>query len=371
MQKLKRPGLITRLGQAFAISLFIALLLYAEKKPDEIDIIPVKDNGGYTLYIENHADYPLQVMVTVILNNMAADVDFPYIATVGAHSKINAFSLQPQDRSKDSGYRFQYKWRKVDFESKTCVEDVFCIVTELVDDVMKFYVVSHQPLPVALLFQPKVFRNLDTRVQFPLVRNCPGGKRTALFAAKLIDKWDGWDQTFVYKWQYGIIGARPQRDFSYRLPFKRGTSHIMIQGFNGEFSHRGKFALDFEMPEGTPICAARAGTVISVEQKYNGGGELDVLKQKANHIEILHDDGTIGRYAHLKKNGVRVRVGQWVNKGKVIGYSGNTGYSSGPHLHFEVVVLTETLDYKSIPVAFRTKSRRLVLLHEGVSYTAW
>jgi murein DD-endopeptidase MepM/ murein hydrolase activator NlpD len=338
---------------------------------DAIDVVPVQDDSGYQFYIENQTVNALQVRVTVELNNMAADVGFPYIATVSGNSKIKAFHVHPKDTKKSSGYRFQYKWRKVRFESKTCTENIFCIKTELIDDIMHFYVENYQKIPIAVVFRPKVFRNLGANVSFPLAKNCPAGKKTSLFKARLIDKWDGWDQTFSYGWQYGIINAHPQKDYAYALPYKRGSSHTMIQGFNGKFSHQGKYALDFEMPVGTLICAARGGQVVSVEKKYNIGGQTGDLKKKANHIEILHNDGTIGRYAHLQKNGVSVRVGQIVKQRQVIGRSGNTGYSSGPHLHFEVVSLEHDLDYTSIPVAFRTREKRLQLLKEGKDYTAW
>lgn len=345
--------------------------IFAADSKDDIEVLPVQDESGYTFYIENQSSIPLQVMVTVELNNMAANVGFPFIATVEGRSKVKAFHLHAEEKSQSSGYRFQYKWRKATYESKSCSDDVFCIKTELVNEVMHFYVENYKEIPLAVIFKPKVFRNLLANASFPLARNCPGGKKTTLFTARLVDKWDGWDQTFTYQWQFGVLGAQPQKDFAYILPYTKGSSHRMIQGFNGEFSHRGKNALDFEMPDGTPICAARGGQVVSVEEQYSVGGEQSLLKKKANHIEILHSDGTIGRYAHLQKNGVIVRVGQHVNAGEVIGYSGNTGYSSGPHLHFEVVVLNNDLEYLSIPVAFRTREKKLQLLKEGQSYPAW
>lgn len=351
----------------FAISASRSMCV--EQKSD-VEVVPVKADSGYTFFIENRSSDVLQVMVTVELDNMASDVSFPYVATVSAHSKINAFSLHAANRFKSSGYRVEYKRRKTRFHSQTCVDGVFCIVTDLKDDVLHFYVDNRQQLPLAVLFKPKMFRNLQTDASLPLVKNCVGNRRTNLFEARLVDKWAGWDHTFAYQWHYGVIGAKADTKYAYALPFRRGESHVMIQGFNGSFSHQGKYALDFDMPEGSPVCAARDGIVTSVEEKYSVGGESEALKLKANHIEILHSDGTFARYAHLKKNGARVRVGRRVKRGQVIGYSGNTGYSSGPHLHFEVVLLKRDLDYESIPVGFRTSREGFVYLREGEEYTA-
>ena len=55
-------------------------------------------------------------------------------------------------------------------------------------------------------------------------------------------------------------------------------------------------------------------------------------------MRILHDDGTMAMYAHLKPEGVLVRIGQRVHAGQPIGLSGNTGFTTGPHLHFAVQV---------------------------------
>ena len=354
------------------LSLFAALTSHrcCAEQQNDVEVLPVKADSGYTFYIQNRTAEILQVMVTVELDNMASDVSFPYVATVSAHSKINAFSLHAANRFKSSGYRVEYKRRKTRFHSKTCIKNVFCIITQLEDDVLHFYVDNQQQLPVAVLFKPTVFRNLQSNTPLPLVKNCAGGRRTNLFDAGLVDKWADWDHTFAYQWHFGIVGAKPDSKYAYALPYKSGESHVMIQGFNGSFSHNGKYALDFEMPEGTSVCAARAGVVISVEEKYNVGGKLEALKFKANHIEVLHSDGTIARYAHLRKKGAHVRVGQHVQRGQVIGYSGNTGYSSGPHLHFEVVLLKDDLDFEGIPVKFRTSQDRFVYLREGDSYRA-
>lgn len=67
------------------------------------------------------------------------------------------------------------------------------------------------------------------------------------------------------------------------------------------------------------------------------GGLKDEYLSQGNYVMILHSDGTEAHYWHLQKNGVTVNEGDSVKAGEIIGYSGNTGYSAFPHLHFEVV----------------------------------
>jgi murein DD-endopeptidase MepM/ murein hydrolase activator NlpD len=67
------------------------------------------------------------------------------------------------------------------------------------------------------------------------------------------------------------------------------------------------------------------------------GGLDEKFLDQGNHIIIRHSDGTLAKYWHLIKEGAFVEVGDDVNKGQVIGLSGNTGYSAFPHLHFKVV----------------------------------
>jgi murein DD-endopeptidase MepM/ murein hydrolase activator NlpD len=123
--------------------------------------------------------------------------------------------------------------------------------------------------------------------------------------------------------------------YIYDLPYKEGSSHKVVQGYGGMFSHKYKAALDFSMPVGTPVYAARNGTVYSFKDDSDEGGPWPKYNNKANYMIIMHDDGSFGCYWHLQKNGVAVKKGI-VSKGQLIGYSGKTGFVLRPHLHFAV-----------------------------------
>jgi len=85
--------------------------------------------------------------------------------------------------------------------------------------------------------------------------------------------------------------------------------------------------IDISVPEGTPIRAAADGTVILEQSEYESGGY-------GNYTCVDHGGGLSTCYAH--QSSFAASVGARVSQGDVIGYSGNTGHSTGPHLHFEV-----------------------------------
>eukprot|EP00949_MAST-11_sp_MAST-11-sp1_P004225 g4225.t1 len=104
-------------------------------------------------------------------------------------------------------------------------------------------------------------------------------------------------------------------------------------------THKGSlaYAYDFALPVGSPIVAARPGVIVACEERFTKGGVSKILKARANFVVIRHACGVYSRYYHLDSHGVTVAVGDHVDAGDLIGYSGNTGFTSGPHLHFDVV----------------------------------
>ena len=138
---------------------------------------------------------------------------------------------------------------------------------------------------------------------------------------------------------------------------------MCIQGNHGPSTHTGtlEYAVDFRLPVGTPIVAARAGRVAAVCSHFVKGGLDSKFRPRANFVAVQHSDGTYARYFHLRHNGVSVKKGDFVSPGDRLGLSGNTGFSSTPHLHFDVVdVLPEdtcqlfvgSIDVPAVAAAF-------------------
>jgi len=164
---------------------------------------------------------------------------------------------------------------------------------------------------------------------------------------------------------YELKGGRVKTDKSYvySLPYPKGNKHLLIQAYNSKMSHTNEISLDFKMKKGNDICAARAGVVIAVKEDSDEGGLKDEYLSKGNHIIIRHDDGSEAMYWHLQKDGVLVNVGDHVLPGELIGYSGNTGYTAFPHLHFQVY----DKDGKNIATRFYTK-KGIIYLRPGKWY---
>ena len=174
---------------------------------------------------------------------------------------------------------------------------------------------------------------------------------------------------FRWSWTYGDPSAVHDDNARYRPPFGGKQKQVLSQGQNGSFSHTGaaRFSFDFAMPIGTPIVAARGGRVVEVSDGHTRSGVSEAFLDQANAVTILQIDGTFATYAHLDP-GSGVRPGMLVNVGDVIGFSGDTGYSTGPHLHFSVWKATAT-GGTTIPIRFYDGSTEGFVPRKGVAYT--
>ena len=149
---------------------------------------------------------------------------------------------------------------------------------------------------------------------------------------------------------------RTQQDsgFVYALPYEKGSSHYVVQGYYSAFSHKNRIALDFKMKKGTKITAARDGVVVRAREDNNKGGWNRKYREYANFVVLEHADGSRAGYWHLQQNGVLVNIGDTVKQGQVIALSGKTGYSAFPHLHF-LVWSNKDGRWQNLPTRFITK----------------
>jgi murein DD-endopeptidase MepM/ murein hydrolase activator NlpD len=198
-------------------------------------------------------------------------------------------------------------------------------------------VVDH-PSPIEVVVKPK------ERLPIATIHSADAGQKFKI--------------AISYKFSIGDPWAIHDPAATYRLPFQDGQTTMVGQVAGGRISTHtdssSRFAVDFVVPIGTPVLAARSGRVVDIDQGYTVGGNDPKLKP--NHILILHEDGTLGIYSHMSPYHMTVSFGQRVEAGTLIGYSGNTGYSSGPHLHFAVLVNDHSADgsanYHSVPATF-------------------
>ena len=178
-----------------------------------------------------------------------------------------------------------------------------------------------------------------------------------------------WNYKYSFKDEIGFSSNIHTGDGKYFLPFSANESYTVVQGEMGTFSHFGEFlySIDFDNQEGTEIAAMRNGLVAFIKQDSNEGGNDLAFIDKANFIWILQNDGSIAKYVHLKQNGVLVSLGDSIRAGDIIGLSGNTGYTQGPHLHVQVLLPKGFNGEEKIPIRFKNIDGALI---EGESYTA-
>ncbi len=239
----------------------------------------------------------------------------------------------------------------------------------------EFYAVNNHIIPVWLNVEFRELINMEASVDLPYSALLEAdGEETFLFRLHST----GQGRRRGYSVSYRYARGDPQTvehddNHAYLLPFAHGQKFRVTQGHYGAFTHHGEntYAIDFDMEEGTPVHAARAGVVVEVKQDSTRGGPSSRYSADANYVLVMHSDGSFGNYVHLRPNGAAVQVGDEVRAGDLVGYSGDTGQSSGPHLHFDVRVPQRDGRMQSIPTRFLNHEQRVVSLQESEFYYAY
>jgi murein DD-endopeptidase MepM/ murein hydrolase activator NlpD len=227
--------------------------------------------------------------------------------------------------------------------------------------------------PVQLAYRLSSTDNVAAETKTTGLRLLPPRSETDLVVVAKANQ--GAAMSFQSDFQFlpGDPAAEHRPTEPYRFPWAAGGSVRVSQAFPDAITHQdpsSTYAVDFVMPIGTPVYAARGGTVIEVASDFfENGLNAAVDGPRANVVRVLHDDGTMSLYGHLNWNSIRVVPGQRVARGEYLADSGNTGFTTGPHLHF-VVQRNKGGAIVSVPVEFAGERGAPVAAQTGGTYVA-
>lgn len=214
-------------------------------------------------------------------------------------------------------------------------------------------------------------KNMTSSRALPFTVDAAGRKSFVLARFKVTDDSRPRSYSYYYHWEYGGRRNSTDNDADYAMPFRPGR-YVVMQGPRGTYSHfagsASENAVDWDVPEGTTVCAARAGRVVGVRADSTVSGTNPKFKPLGNYVIIKHADGTFADYHHLQTDGALVEIGDEVKVGQPIGLSGSTGYASKPHLHFMVFQAIDGKKVLSLPFRLKTDHGTFTDFIRGRSY---
>lgn len=349
------------------IFLFVASAQAKNKGCYDTFCINSSHEGGYqVVYVTSTID-SLQTLYVQFINlkNLKYVQPPKERVEVYAKQKKELARFKIVDKHLASGYAYKY----VLLNHKTnvkCKED-FCIETQDTKETIDFFVYTKDDKTISMDFTFSKVKNYGIEMDFNKAFVVPKNRKLhlATLTKKDIFKRAGYSTT--YNFILADIHAKHNDSVLYALPYARGKAFKVGQSCNGSFSHKGSSAnaIDFSLPLNTPVYAARKGKVIAIKDTFKVGKPDKRYLDKANYVEVMHEDGSTAMYAHLKYKGVVVHVGDNVTTRTLLGYSGNTGYSQGPHLHFVVQTRKSIQKAVSHKVKFNTKQGIIICPKKG------
>lgn len=231
---------------------------------------------------------------------------------------------------------------------------------------------NHLGCDITVTLELDINQNLNSRPPVPVTLSIPGHSEVLLTHLRQRNR-GPWRYSYRWHYNYGNNRAHHDDSVAYDMPLQHGQSCRIMQGFHGKFSHQGddEYAIDFDLPDNTPVLCCREGVVVYVEERFTDGAPTEEYRNKVNCVRVRHSDGSIGEYDHLRLNGAVVEEGQQVQRGDLIGYSGHSGFASGPHLHFCVYTGGDGYHRHPVPIYFRVRGEgRPVELQQDNVYAA-
>lgn len=244
------------------------------------------------------------------------------------------------------------------------------VYTEQAGDRVRLLLDSPKAYPVTVTVRAQLSR-MESDQPLPFTRSVRDARGLSLFELRPAAGAGAPEYRYESRWQCGDAKGVHDSAQVYLLPLAPGTTYELIQGAGGSYSHQDASfnAYDFAAKEGTEVRAARAGVVCATKADSGVGGPDRRYADDANYVAVVHDDGTVGWYLHLRQFSVVVSPGEVISAGQLLGYSGNTGFSGRPHLHFEVFKPLTGYTRRSLPVRFATGAEEPQTLEQGKYYT--
>ena len=225
---------------------------------------------------------------------------------------------------------------------------------------------NREPVPATIVLTFRSPGNLQPGAGRPIERVVPPESEVILVRMRNIVQDRSTRAELTISIDLGSSATEADADHLYAVPFGGNRPRKLSQGFNGAGSHLAsmRYSLDFAMPRGTPILAARAGIVFYLQDGFTAGRADPDLLERANLVVVAHSDGTMASYGHLRR-GIRVSVGDTVAVGDLLGSSGATGFAGQPHLHFHVGKRLLGIPGRTIPIKLRGRDGHVLGLEDG------
>lgn len=268
------------------------------------------------------------------------------------------------DRPPENGLPFEEAARA----ASEPLEPSLTIIREDRDSDASLSAVNDCYCPAEVILQLTDPVNVSATEAGSVVRLVPARQTVVLMNVERASATAPWSFEFKYAYVFGDPEARHGGGHAYRPPFAGARQFLVSQAYPDSMTHdtpQSRYAVDIAMPEQSGVFAARGGVVVAVtHSNFRGGTNIGAFGSDANFVKIMHDDGTFALYAHLSWDSIRVRPGQRVRRGEYIAASGNTGFSTGPHLHF-AVLRNDGLKAISVPVRFQVGQGEVVSPQTG------
>ena len=326
-------------------------------------------DNGVAVYAHNQGPTPAVLEMAAELQNLSASPALPLRQELPPNDRRLITTLSRLDAAKGHRYAYRFSVRRLT-TVEPCSGEV-CIEGRPSAEGTTLVALNRTFGDVTLQVDADL-KNLQAKPALPQLRVLAPRSETALATLTVQTVAQGHGYALRIQYVPGDVYARHDPAALYRLPYTSGSAHRVGQSYDGAFTHQGanRFAVDFNMPLGTPIRAARAGLV--VDRKDDGvlGCPQSRCAPDGNFVRVRHADGTLAEYAHLQHRGVAVVLGQTLAVGQLLGYSGATGYASGPHLHFAVKKPRAINEWESLPITFVSRNGSVEKPVEGAIYTA-